>query len=191
MDEALRTRERAVELDPLNARTVITLASDYMFAGHYDSALIHFGRAQKLDPSHTLLLGSGPFLPTGPGEVYLWQGRDEQAVEEHLKVATLRGASADELSEMRHAFATSGRTGFWRSWLKMDLRQSRGAPNALRMAKLLGLAGDTARSLDWLERAYAERNPALIFLQHDPAFAHLRSHPRVVRILRELNFPTR
>lgn len=191
MDEALRTRAHAVALDPLNARTIITLAADYMVLGLYDSALIHYGRALKLDPSHTLLLGSGPFLPTGPGEVYLWQGRDEQAVEEYLKVATLRGASADELSEMRRAFAASGRTGFWRSWLEMDLRQSRGAPDALRIAKLWGLAGDTAKSLDWLERAYAERNPALIFLQHDPAFAHVRSHPRVVRILREMNFPAR
>jgi serine/threonine-protein kinase len=190
LDEAIRMRERAVELDPLNARTIITLAADYMVLGLYDSALVHYGRAQKLDPSHTLLLGSGPFLPTGPGEVYLWQGRDEQAVEEYLKSATLRGASADELSEMRRAFAASGMPGFWRSWLEMDLRRSRGAPDALRVAKLWGLAGDTARSLDWLERAYAERNPALIFLQHDPAFAHVRSHPRVVRILRELNFPT-
>jgi hypothetical protein len=81
--------------------------------------------------------------------------------------------------------------GFWRSWLDMDLRQSTNTPDPLRMAKLWGLAGDTARSLDWLERAYAERNPALIFLQADPIFANLRTNPRLARILTEMKFPTR
>lgn len=191
LDAALRTRHRAVEIDPLNARTVILLASDYLIVGDYDRALIQYRRALKLEPAHTLLIGSGPFLPTGPGEVYRQQGRDEEAAEEYLKVATLRGASAGELSELRRAFAASGMPGFWRRWLDMDLRQSGGAPDPLRVAKLWGLAGDTARSLDWLERAYAERNPALIFLQVDPMFANLRSHPRVERILREMDFPPR
>jgi TolB-like protein/DNA-binding SARP family transcriptional activator len=190
-DEALRTRERAVELDPLNARTVIVLAADYLSTGDYHSALIQYRRAHKLDPVHPLLLGSGPFLPSGVGEVYLRQGSDEEAVEEFLKIATLRGATADELSALRRAVAASGMAGFWRSWLDMDLRQSTMAPDPLRMAKLWGLAGDTARSLDWLERAYAERNPALIFLQADPVFANQRTNPRVARILSEMNFPTR
>jgi TolB-like protein/DNA-binding SARP family transcriptional activator len=190
-DEALRTRERAVQLDPLNARTVIVLAADYLRMGDYDSALIQYRRAHKLDPVHPLLLGAGPFLPSGVGEVYQRQGRDEEAVEEYLKVATLRGATADELSALRRAFAASGMAGFWRSWLDMDLRQSTNAPDPLRMAKLWGLAGDTARSLDWLERAYAERNPALIFLQADPMFANQRTNPRVARILSEMNFPAR
>jgi adenylate cyclase len=187
--EAITTRERAVELDPLNARTVILLGNDYMIAADYDRALVHFRRAMRLDPAHTLLLGSGPFLPSGTGAVYLLQGRDEEAVEEHLRIASLRGATGDELSAMRRAFAASGMPGFWRSWLEMDLRQSGGAADPLRAAKLWLLAGDTARSLDLLERAYAERHPALVFLNIEPAFAALRTHPRVARILDEMNFP--
>ncbi|HSJ62589.1 MAG TPA: BTAD domain-containing putative transcriptional regulator [Gemmatimonadaceae bacterium] len=191
LHEAITTRERAVELDPLNARTVILLGNDYMIAADYDNALVQFRRAMRLDPAHTLLLGSGPFLPSGTGAVYLLQGRDAEAVEEHLRIATLRGATAGELSAMRRAFAASGMPGFWRSWLEMDRRQSDGVVDPLRAAKLWLLAGDTARSLDWLERAYAERNPALVFLQVDPAFANLRSHPRVARILKEMKFPER
>ena len=190
-DEALKTRQRAVELDPLNARTVLVVAVDYLSTGDYDNALIQYRRAQKLDPVHPLLLGAGPFLPGGPAEVYLRQGRDGEAVEEYLKIAALRGATADELSGLRRAFAASGMVGFWRNWLDMDLRQSTSAPDPLRMAKLWGMAGDTARSLDWLERAYAERNPALIFLQVDPLFANMRTNPRVARILSEMNFPSR
>jgi TolB-like protein/DNA-binding SARP family transcriptional activator len=192
LDEALATRKRAVELDPVNPRTIILLAADYLIPGQYDSAIAVYRRAHQLDPSHTLFLGrTGPWLPTGPGEVYLWQGRDAEAVDEYVKIATLRGASSGEVDSLRRAFAASGREGFWRRWLEMDLRQSGGKPDPLRIAKLWGRAGDTARSLDWLERAYAEHNPGLVFLQVDPAFAELRSHPRVQRILAAMNFPPR
>lgn len=187
LDEAIAVRTRAVELDPVNPRTTILLGADFLVAGQYDSALAYYARARQLDPSHTLFLGNtGPWLPTGPGEVYLWQGRDAEAVEEYLKVATLRGASSSEVNALRHAYVASGSTGFWRRWLEMDVRQSGGNPDPLRIAKLWGRAGDPERSLEWLERAYAERNPGLVFLRVDPAFASLRSHPRVQRILRNM-----
>jgi serine/threonine-protein kinase len=190
LEEAIAVRNRAVQLDPVNARTIIVLGSELLTAGHSDSALAVFRRGQQLDPSHTLFLGStGPWLPTGAGEVFLWQGRDAEAVEQYLKVATLRGASSGTVDSLRQAFADSGSTGFWRRWLEMDIRQSGGNPDPLRIAKLWGRAGDTNRSLEWLERAYAERNPGLTFLQVDPAFASLRSHPRMQRILAEMKFP--
>ena len=73
----------------------------------------------------------------------------------------------------------------------MDLRQTEGAPDPLRMAKLWALIGDTPRALDWLDRAYAERHPGLVFLRYDPTFESLRAHPRVARILSEMKFPAR
>jgi len=60
----------------------------------------------------------------------------------------------------------------------------------LRVAALSALAGDTAQALSWLERAYAERNPGLIFLRADPSYAAIRTHPRYLRIVREMRFPS-
>ena len=51
------------------------------------------------------------------------------------------------------------------------------------------LAGDTTKALDWLDRAYTDRHPALIFLRSDRTLRALRSQPRVARILEEMKFP--
>ena len=185
--EALHPRERSAALDPLNARSRYSLARTYSIVGDYDSAIAEYGRAQQLDPLHPLALGRGPQLPFGVAEVRLSQGRNAEAVEEYLKIARLRDASPSELDAMRRAFAASGMTGFWREWLKMDLRQSEGAPDPLRIALTWAKIGDTAQTVHWLERAYGERNPGLTYLW--AAIENLRSHPRVARILREMRFP--
>lgn len=190
-EEAIAARERATRLDPLNARTVLLLGSDYVIAGDLDRALIQYERGVALDPVNALALGSGPWLPAGPAEAYLWQRRYDEAVEDYVRIASLRGASATETKTLRDAFADAGMPGFWRRWLAMDLRQSGGDADPLRVARLWALIGDTAQAIDGLERAYRARNPGLINLRVDPYFADLRSHPRVARIVSEMKFPER
>jgi hypothetical protein len=93
------------------------------------------------------------------------------------------------VDSLRVAFETAGMHGFWRRWLAMDRRQSGESIDPLRVAELSAMAGDTAEALTSLERAYAERNPSLIFLRTDPAFAALRTHPRYRRVVDQMEFP--
>ncbi|HEX6049596.1 MAG TPA: BTAD domain-containing putative transcriptional regulator, partial [Gemmatimonadaceae bacterium] len=188
-EEAAEAHARAAALDPLDARAPMLLAVDYTVLGRFDDALAQYERMRQLDPSNAQTLGLGPSLPIGPASVYLAQGRNAEAVDELLRVAALRRATDAELAAMRAAFATSGMPGFWRQWLEMDLRQSGPSINPLRVASLSAAAGDTTRALDWLERAYADRIPGLAFVRWDTAFAGLRSHPRYLRIIQEMNFP--
>jgi hypothetical protein len=81
--------------------------------------------------------------------------------------------------------------GFWRRWLVMDRRQAGASINPLRVAMLSALAGDTAQALTWIERAYAEQVPALIFLRVVPEFAGLRTNPRYLRVEQGMHFPAR
>ncbi|HEX7090122.1 MAG TPA: BTAD domain-containing putative transcriptional regulator [Longimicrobiales bacterium] len=189
--EAVSARERSLELDPLNARTHITLGRDLLVAGDPDRAMVHFRRAIELNPVIPIALGLGPSLPVGPAEVHLRQGRPAQAVEEYVRIATLRGATARELDALRRAYADSGLPGFWRAWLDMDLRQSSGNPDPMRIAELWALIGDTAQAFRWLETAYADRNPGLIFIRSEYPFAHLRTHPHFQRIVEGMRFPER
>lgn len=188
--EAVEPRERSAALDPLNARSRYSLARTYALVGDVDRAIAEYRRAQQLDPLHPLALGRGPQLPFGVAEVLLWRGGHAEAVEEYVKIATLRGATPSELDAMRRAFGAEGMPGFWREWLKMDLRQSEGAPDPLRMALTWAMIGDTAQTVQWLERAYDERNPGLTYLwRYSATIEKLGSHPRVARILREMKFP--
>ena len=188
LDLAADARLRGLALDPLNARLRAALGEEYFYAGRWDDALAALQRAAQLDPLHPILLGRAN-TAVGPGRVYIAQGREADGVRELLRVAALRGASADETDALRMAYRTSGIHGFWRAWLAMDRRQSGGAMDPLRVASLSALAGDTAQALAWLERAYGERNPGLIFLRTDPSFASLRTSPRYVRVERGMRFP--
>ena len=134
---------------------------------------------------HPLLLGRGPTQPAGVAAILMSQGRRDESVDEYLRLAALRGATREEVESIRTAYASSGVAGFWRAWLAMDLRQSP-MPDPMRMASLHALSGDTTGALDWLDRAYAERNPALIYLRGERAFVPLRSHPRFERIVRAM-----
>lgn len=45
---------------------------------------------------------------------------------------------------------------------------------------------ENAKALDWLERAYADRSNAIIFLRVDPELEGLRFDPRFQNLLRRL-----
>jgi hypothetical protein len=144
----------------------------------------------KLDPVHPLLLGSGPWLPGGPGNVYQVQGRHREAVDEYARLATLRGATPAEVDALHDAFNRGGMPAFWRAWLEMDQRQMPDLQNSLRTAKLSLLAGDTAQALDWLDRAFEERNPGLVLLRGELLSSLYRlAHPRVARVIAAMKLP--
>ena len=189
--EAVAARTRSAELDPLNPRTQITLGKDYSVAGNDSAALQHYRRAIQLDALNPLGLGFGPGLPVGPAEVFMLSGREGESVTEYLRVAALRGATTAELESLRAGHASAGMSGFWRAWLAMDLRQSGPSPDPLRIAGIWAMVGDTGKTFEWLDRAYAERNPGLIYLGSDPSFKRVRTHPRLLRILREMGLERR
>lgn len=188
-DDALAARVRAADLDPLNPRLGYMLGTAYARAGRHPEALAQLQRMIKGHASHPLGLGLGPHPPAGPSVVYLAQGRPADAVDDYLRVAVLRGATAQEAADLRAAFAAGGMPAFWRGWLAFDLRHAGNDPDPLRVATFHALAGDTARALEWLERAVAEQNPGLVYVFADPTFAGVRDHTRFRRIVAQLNFP--
>ena len=190
-EDAVDARSRSQELDPLNPRTVAVLAADYLRLRDYERALERYERAMKLDPVHPLLLGSGPWLPAGPGNVYEVQGRYQEAVDEYARLAALRGATPGEVDALHDAFNRGGMPAFWRAWSHMDQRQMPDLQDPLRTAKLSLLAGDTAQALDWLDRAFEERNPGLVMLGRGPlpSLDGMQDHPRVARVIAAMKLP--
>ena len=51
-----------------------------------------------------------------------------------------------------------------------------------------GRLGDREKALDLLERAWAERNAPLVFLNVDPALDPIRDDPRFIRIRDRMGF---
>jgi TolB-like protein len=188
-EEGIAARRRSLALDPLNPRTHITLAGDYAAAGRDEEAAEHYRRAQAIDPLNPLVLGLGPHLPGGRGRLLEARGDSAGAVEEYLAIAARRGASPADHYRLRRAFAAHGMPGFWRAWADFDEAHSPGGPNPLRLSSAWLRAGDTARAITMLERAYRERNPGLVYFAVDRNWLGMHDHPRVAAILDAMKLP--
>ena len=60
---------------------------------------------------------------------------------------------------------------------------------AMQIAKLYAHAGEKDRALDWLEKAYQERESRLVYLGVVPGWDPLRDDPRFQDLLRRMNLP--
>jgi hypothetical protein len=64
-----------------------------------------------------------------------------------------------------------------------------------RYVRYIGLAqaavalGKDEQTLDWLDKAYEQRDPILVFLKADPRFDTLSGNPRFRKLVRRIGLP--
>ena len=59
------------------------------------------------------------------------------------------------------------------------------------LARVFAFAGDTGKTLDWLERAAANRDSSLVYSAAEPVFAPVWSDPRYAALREKMNLPRR
>jgi DNA-binding winged helix-turn-helix (wHTH) protein/TolB-like protein/Tfp pilus assembly protein PilF len=168
--ENLAQRKRAVELDPSNLAAMAGLGSALFRAARPAEAIVVLKRAIELNPDFTL---SHDYL----GRVYLEAGLFDQALEQFH--------GPEQLSARACVLARSGDPVAARKDLKQVVR----LPPSQRPGFDVGIAaayaalGDREEAFSWLEAAYRERNPQLMFLKVDEWFSTLRSDARFQDLL--------
>jgi hypothetical protein len=96
----------------------------------------------------------------------------------------------DPIAEMYAALNTEGPAGYWRSLARHHLETRAKVPfRPVEIAVAYTHAGDHPKALAWLEQAAEERDPFVIYMKVDPAFASLRSDPRFQKIARTIGIP--
>ena len=68
----------------------------------------------------------------------------------------------------------------------LDILAARGVPRAVATS---ATRGDLEKALAWLEPAYAQRSPGMVFLKVEPKWNNLRSEPRFQDLLRRVGLP--
>ncbi len=48
--------------------------------------------------------------------------------------------------------------------------------------------GESDKALDYLEKAFAEKNVLMVFLKVEPKWNNLRNEPRFIDLMRRMNF---
>ncbi|MGB7294898.1 MAG: protein kinase [Candidatus Aminicenantales bacterium] len=180
IDEAAPHIELALKLDPFNALFHSLYASVLMYSRRYDDALASARTALAMQPD-------APVALTNLDEALFAMGmREEQLASQRERVA----GDPVRVAAFEHGLAEAGYEGVQRrlaDFMAARYEQS-GRVMAVDIAIKYIFAGDKARAIDWLEKAYEDRDPNLPYLGK-PVWDSVRDDPRFQDLSRRMGLP--
>ena len=176
LDEGLELMRKAVALDPLSARTHRQAALLYYQANRLDDTAAAFQLALDLSPNAGL---SHAFLAI----TRVMQGRAEEAL------ALAAAESHDVFRNMALAMIhhALGHPAQSEAALKA-LTDGYGWTAAYQVASVHAWRREVDKAYEWLETAYAQRDPGLSNLATDLLLVPLRDDPRWPPFLKKMGF---
>ena len=176
-DEALQLARRAVDLDPLNAGSWEALAETELFMGQLDQSAADSKKALELDPDYWA-------SPINLSRIYLLQGRPQDALLEiervhyapyraHLYALTYHALGREKESDTA----------------LNELITKYHASNVSEIAEVYAFRNQTGEAFEWLDRAYAQRDPSMMSTKMDQLLNSLHNDPRFAALLKKLNLP--
>jgi tetratricopeptide (TPR) repeat protein len=178
-DQALQLGRRAVDLDPLNAHSWEYLAETKFFMGQLDEAAADFKKAIELNPD---LWNGHRFL----SQIYTVQGRPQDALPEIELVRY--GDPIIRAYLYAIAYQALGREKESDAALSKLITKYH-AGGAFQIAEVYAFRNQSDEAFEWLDRAYAQRDPGLIVTKVDPLLKNLHGDPRYAAFLKKLNLP--
>jgi TolB-like protein/DNA-binding winged helix-turn-helix (wHTH) protein/tetratricopeptide (TPR) repeat protein len=181
-DEALVESSRSLELNPLSLISNAIRGQILFFAGRYDEAAAHLQNAINIEPnfwiSHLTL-----------GKVYERKKMYSQALAEFQSASQVSGGAPEPKSLLAYTLAVSGNPGEARRLVNELQRMSQRQYVAPKHIALVyaGLR-EKDEMLDWLEKAYRDRDISLTFIKVEPRWDEYRAEPRFADLLRRVGF---
>ena len=179
--EAIAEAERALEQDPLSL-VIHTAVGDVLFyARRYERAVSYYRRCVELDatfgPGHTDMARALEHL-----------GRHEEAIAEFLiGVGHTPGAGMPASTGLATLLAAAGRREEAGAMIAALIERSQTAyVSPYGIASAYAVAGENAKALDWLERAYEQRDGTLVWIKVHPRMDGLRAEPRFRELLAKM-----
>jgi tetratricopeptide (TPR) repeat protein len=115
----------------------------------------------------------------------------EEAIAEFRKNLELHPGAPFGLGHLGNACARAGQASEAREILRKMKQLSKDEKvGTYEVAFIYAGLGEKDQALEWLEKAYTERDQGLAFLKVDPTLDPLRSDPRFQEILRRMKFPS-
>ncbi len=172
--------ERALELDPLNFFFQCFYGWHLFYLCRYDEAIVELHKALKTEPN----------LPAA--HLRLWgalygKGVYEEAAAEAKTFFEVLG-DKEVVQALQRGYIDTGYSGAMRLAAEtLSERSDLTYVQPTQIARLYAHAGDKGHALEWLEKAYEERLPAMVHLGVDPDWSSLRGEPRFQDLMRRLN----
>jgi TolB-like protein/DNA-binding winged helix-turn-helix (wHTH) protein/Tfp pilus assembly protein PilF len=176
-DEALQLNRQAIDLDPLNADSWAFLAGTEFFMGRLDQSAADSKKALEINSDQW-----DSWIQLS--QIYLLQGRPQDALHEieHVHYAPYR---AHLYALTYHALGRKNESDAALRELTMKYHAS----NAFEIATIYAFRNQTDEAFEWLDRAYAQRDPSLMATKLEPLLKNLHNDPRYAALLKKLNLP--
>jgi TolB-like protein/DNA-binding winged helix-turn-helix (wHTH) protein/cytochrome c-type biogenesis protein CcmH/NrfG len=177
LDQAIRLYEQAVALDPLRTNSYSGLAYLLYVGGRYDEAKAALKKALDLNPQ-------AAFVHLTLGKVLIAEGKPQQALVEIEKEPLEWG----KFTGQALAYRALDREYDSNAALAV-LISKYGSGAAYQIAQVYAYRRESDKSLDWLERAYEQRDPGLTEINSDPLFKNLHHDARYTGLLKKMRLP--
>jgi DNA-binding winged helix-turn-helix (wHTH) protein/tetratricopeptide (TPR) repeat protein len=180
LEAGVEEMKRATELAPYVPEFANGFVQALYLARRYDQAIEQSRRTLELDPgsmwAHMLL-----------GQLYLQKSGFHEAITEFEKVGTIAPADTVHLGFLGYAYALAGRKRQARKILESckEHGKRRLMPDLGFALVYVGL-GEKDQAIDWLEKAFQQRENAVLGLGVYPLVDPLRSEPRFQELLRHV-----
>lgn len=183
LQQALEENSRTLGLDPVSPLFNTSRAEILYNARQYDAAIAQARRAIDQYPTY-------PLAYIWLGSAYREKKMYKEALDEFSRGLKLSGNQPAIAALYGHALGLSGDVQGARKILAdlQHLAQTRYV-SAIYFACVYTGLGDKKMALDWLDKAYKERNDRLVYLNVDPMADPLRSEPRFQDLMKRLHLP--
>lgn len=166
LEDAIQIDRRAFDHDPLSGAAYHNLGNTLLAAGRFTEAEAAFRESLELTPLRAATRASLAFALAAQGRL------DEamaEAKREPVDWARLRG-----LAIIHYAMEHSSES----DEALRELIEKHGAESACQIAEVYGARGEADAAFQWLDRAYAQRDPGLADVKPSPHFRSLQTDPR-------------
>lgn len=174
LEEALVLDRRAIELDPLSAVVHRSLGFHSYRAGRLDEARVALQKTLELNPAF-------PVTHVTLSQVDLAQGRVQKALSE----AEREPHPAFRLYGLALAYSALGQKKESDAALA-ELIAKYNSGGAYQIAEVYAYRSEADHAMEWLERAYAQRDPGVVVMKTDPLLKNLRGDPRYAAFLKKI-----
>ena len=169
-DQALETKMRALERDPLSPTVHLQIALSYWNQRRFEDVIVWANKTLALDPNHLL---AREYLASA----YWATGDADRHMAEGLEHAKSFGAPDWVLESMRAVYAAGGRRAIVAQVLENARRDGQALPS-VQLAIMHAEIGQLDTAFEHLDRAIDARDPSVIHLAVSPQWDALRRDPR-------------
>ena len=176
-EKAVELLKQALALDPLHPERYLRLAQNLRDLGRYEESLGALQKALDLNPNNV-------WFHETRGEVYLAQGRPQEALQEMEK------EPPGFLRDLGMALAYEALGRHQKSDAALASLTSLCPKDcAYQIAEVYAYRGQVDQAFEWLDRAYNQHDGGLMLLKTDLLLNSLRNDPRYAQMLKKLNLP--